>query len=173
MMTRKAYASYLIPLIIGMIAIDLLKFGFLNQLFFMMAFFWPFTMQYPGLHDKVQENKYRFSTMRLFFFFDSLFARFAKEDSPQFLKIVLRGLPPVILLTTARILSGAGNIVFILLGFVLFEFCHFFVQKYFKSSFLVPRTFATADPDQLEMKNILDPESWVKKEESKSDQDES
>jgi hypothetical protein len=171
MMNRKVFASYLIPLIVGMIAIDLLGFGFLNQLFFMMAFFWPFTMQYPGLHEKVQINKYRFSTMRLFFFFDSLFTRFSKPESPKALQIVLRGLAPILLLVTAKIASGTGNILFIFLGFIVFEICHYTVQKVFKGSFLEPREFATPDPNQLEMKNILDPESW-QDDETKSDQDE-
>ena len=170
MMNRKVYASYLIPLIIGMIAIDLLDFGFLNQLFFMMAFFWPFTMQYPGLHEKVQINKYRFSTLRLFFFFDSLFTRFLKQDSPKALQIVLRGLAPIILLIAAKITSGTGNILFIFLGFIVFEICHFFVQKVFKGTFLEPRQYASPDPNQIKMKNILDPDSWAD-DKSKSDLD--
>ncbi len=170
MMSRKVFASYLVPLIIGMVAIDLLKFGFLNQLFFMMAFFWPFTMLYPGLSDKTQQNKYRFSAMRLFFFFDSLFTRFIKPDSPLIVHSILRGLAPITLLVVAKLGSGTGNIAFIFLGFITFEICHYVVQRVFKGTFLEPRTFAKADPNQMEMKDILSPEHWIG-EETKSDRD--
>lgn len=170
-MGRKVFASYLIPLITGMILIDFLGGGFLNQLFFMVACFWPFTMLYPGLNEKVMSRKYRFSTMRLFFWYNSLFAGFVKKESPYGLKILFRGLPPVTLLLLAHLTSGAGNLLFVFGGFFLFELCHYFVHKIFKGTFLIPHQLYRQDFEQMEMENILNPKEWEKSVASKPDRD--
>ncbi|MCO4792531.1 MAG: hypothetical protein KC493_02370 [Bacteriovoracaceae bacterium] len=173
MMSRKVFASYLMPLILGMILIDVFRFGFLNQLFFMLAFFWPFTMLYPGLHEKVQRIKYRFSTLRLFFLYNSIFMRFAKVDSSKGKIIFLRGCAPISLLLISYLTAQSGNIIFIFAGFCLFEICHYFVQKIFKGSFLIPTQIFETETTQLELGEILNPKEWLKKEpEIKSDQEE-
>ena len=92
-----------------------------NQLLVTMAYFWPVTVNAPGVFERVNSKKYKLSLLRLIYLFDQIFKKIAKKFKIFLTKKIISSLAPIIFGVTLVLLSKFGDALFIVLGVVLAE----------------------------------------------------
>ena len=92
-----------------------------NQLLVTMAYFWPVTVNAPGVFERVNSKKYKLSLLRLIYLFDQIFKKIAKKFKIFLTKKIISSLAPIVFGVTLVLLSKFGDALFIVLGVVLAE----------------------------------------------------
>ena len=92
-----------------------------NQLLVTMAYFWPVTVNAPGVFERVNSKKYKLSLLRLIYLFDQIFKKIAKKFKIFLTKKIISSLAPIVFGVTLVLFSKFGDALFIVLGVVLAE----------------------------------------------------
>lgn len=109
---------------------------FSNTVFFLLAYAWHFTLETPGAKEAWVKSKKRFSFITMVFRFNHyllIYAASFENKLPKFAKKikagVVRGCSPFLFALTLIFFGGAGNILYVLLGSILFEMCQALFRK--------------------------------------------
>lgn len=109
--------------------LNLLKVDFLNNLFFVMAYVWHFTLLTPGLKEKVMTSKQRYSFLSVVVRINYYLQLFIKITKYPFGPSIVRAISPLAFTSLLLIAGGNGNILFAILGSVCFEVSYYFLNK--------------------------------------------
>ncbi|MBP9682115.1 MAG: hypothetical protein KBD76_11970 [Bacteriovorax sp.] len=111
--------------------LTILNVEFLNNLFFILAYVWHFTLLTPGLKEKMLiGGKTRFSFLSVIIRINYYLHLFIKIDKIPFGRSFVRAISPTAFTLLLLIAGGNGNIFFTLLGSVFFEFIYLlFLEK--------------------------------------------
>lgn len=111
---------------------------FVNLVFFILAYVWHFTLQTPGLKEKVIKSQRKSSFLSVIVYFNHYLqvlasSKLAQEGKKaQFRKLIgtalVRALSPLLFVLLLLILGGGGNVVFAFLGSFVFE-CQYYLLK--------------------------------------------
>lgn len=93
-----------------------------NQLLVTMAYFWPVTVNAPGVSERVYSKKYRFSLLRLIYLFDLIFKKMGKKFKIFLAAKIISSLAPIVFGVTLVLISKFGDPLFIIFGVFLAEF---------------------------------------------------
>jgi hypothetical protein len=114
----KSIASFLV--IFGIL--NLINVEYINQLFFMVCFIWHFTLNTPGLKEKMLTNKkQRYSFLNVIIRINYYLQLFIKTEKIPFGTALVRAISPMLFIFFLKVVGGNGNILFALLGCFSFE----------------------------------------------------
>ena len=92
-----------------------------NQLWFTLSYFWPVTVNAPGVMDRVYSKKYRFSILRFIYLFDLIFKKIGKKFKIFLTSKIISSSAPLVFGFVLVLISKFGDIPFIILGVLLAE----------------------------------------------------
>ncbi len=126
------YLVFLVTVVLSWGLLSILNVEFLNQIFFIMAFVWHFALMTPDLKQKVFASYHRLSFLSVVIRVDHYLHLFIKIEKIPFGSSLIRGLSPLLFTFILFVLGGNGNLLFTLLGSVLFESIYLAVYKKWK-----------------------------------------
>ena len=92
-----------------------------NQLLYTMAFFWPVTVNAPGIIERVTSKKYKFSLLRMIYLFDQIFKKLGQKFKIFLTTKIISSLAPLVFGVTLVLVSKFGEPIFIVFGVILAE----------------------------------------------------
>jgi len=117
----KYYLIFLVTVILAWALFSLLNIEFLNQIFFLMAYVWHFALMTPGLKQKVLTSYHRLSFLAVVVRIDHYLHLFIKLKKIPFEASFIRSFSPLFFTFVLFVLGGNGNLLFTLMGSLLFE----------------------------------------------------
>lgn len=102
---------------------------FVDQIFFLTAFVWHFSLQTPGLKEKVMTNHHKLSFLAVVVRLNYYLQLFINIKRLPYASSFIRAISPALFTFLLFILGGQGNIVFTLLGSFCFEVMYVIVKK--------------------------------------------
>lgn len=102
---------------------------FVDQIFFLTAFVWHFSLQTPGLREKVMTNHHKLSFLAVVVRLNHYLQIFINIKRLPYASSFIRAISPALFTFLLFILGGQGNIVFTLLGSLCFEVVYVLVKK--------------------------------------------
>ena len=109
--------------------ISLLDVHFVDQIFFLTAFVWHFSLQTPGLKEKVMKNHHKLSFLAVVVRLNYYLQIFINIKRLPYAPSLIRAISPALFTFLLFILGGQGNIIFTLLGSLCFEVMYVIVKK--------------------------------------------
>lgn len=109
----------------------LVKVEFLNCLFFTTSFVWHFTLLTPGIREKIMNKKQRFSFINVIVRSNYYLQLFIKIKNFKYSPSFVRALSPLAFTSILVVAGGSGNLLFTLLGSVVFEVIYLLLYKKF------------------------------------------
>lgn len=109
--------------------ISLIGSNFADQVFFLTAFVWHFSLQTPGLKEKVMTNHHKLSFLAIVVRANHYMQLFIKADRLPYASSFIRAISPALFTFLLFILGGQGNIFYTLLGSFCFEVIYVWVKK--------------------------------------------
>lgn len=103
--------------------------NFLDQVFFLTAFVWHFSLQTPGLKERVMTNHHKLSFLAVVVRVNHYLQIFIHAKHLPNASSVIRAISPALFTFLLFILGGHGNILFTLLGSFCFEVVYVLVKK--------------------------------------------
>ncbi len=103
--------------------------NFVDQIFFLTAFVWHFSLQTPGLREKVMTNHHKLSFLAVVVRLNHYLQIFINIKRLPYASSFIRAISPALFTFLLFILGGQGNIVFTLLGSFCFEVVYVLVKK--------------------------------------------
>jgi hypothetical protein len=86
-----------------------------------MAFFWPVTVNAPGIFERVTSKKYKFSLLRMIYLFDQIFKKLGQKFKIFLTSKIISSLAPLVFGVTLVLVSKFGEPIFIVFGVILAE----------------------------------------------------
>lgn len=123
------YLISMITFLISWGALWLFKVEFVNNLFFITSYVWHFTLLTPGLKEKMLIQKQRLSFINVVVRVNYYLQLFIKIDRFSFGPSIIRAISPLVFTSLLLIVGGSGNILFTILGSVMFEAAQFLLNK--------------------------------------------
>lgn len=102
---------------------------FVDQIFFLTAFVWHFSLQTPGLREKVMTNHHKLSFLAVVVRLNHYLQLFINIKRLPYASSLIRAISPVLFTFLLFILGGHGNIIFTLLGSLCFEVVYVFLKN--------------------------------------------
>lgn len=102
---------------------------FVDQIFFLTAFVWHFSLQTPGLREKVMTNHHKLSFLAVVVRLNHYLQIFINIKRLPYAPSFVRAISPALFTFLLFILGGHGNIIFTLLGSFCFEVVYVLVKK--------------------------------------------
>lgn len=110
--------------------LNLIGIDYINQLFFMVCFIWHFTLNTPGLKEKMLTNKkQRFSFLNVIVRVNYYLQLFIKTEKIPFGAALVRAISPMLFIFFLKVVGGNGNILFALLGCFCFELTYYLLNR--------------------------------------------
>lgn len=109
--------------------ISLVGINFVDQMFFLTAFVWHFSLQTPGLREKVMTNHHKLSFLAVVVRLNHYLQIFINIKRLPYAPSFIRAISPVLFTFLLFILGGHGNILFTLIGSFCFEVVYVIVKK--------------------------------------------
>ena len=109
--------------------IYLIDIHFVDQIFFLTAFVWHFSLQTPGLKEKVMTNHHKLSFLAVVVRLNYYLQLFINIKRLPYASSLIRAISPALFTLLLFILGGQGNIIFTLLGSLCFEVIYMLVKK--------------------------------------------
>lgn len=109
--------------------IVLIDFNFIDQIFFLTAFVWHFSLQTPGLREKVMTNHHKLSFLAVIVRLNHYLQIFINVKRLPYASSFIRAISPVLFTFLLFILGGHGNILFTLIGSFCFEVVYVYAKK--------------------------------------------
>lgn len=128
-MRRRYYLFMLVPLLLFALILIFFGVGHFEICLFLTTVLFPITIATPGLKEKVLDQKYKFSVLRLFFKVQYLIDRKLKETSPWWLKSFHRLFLSFLFASFLFILSPSVNLFYFVLGCLWWEAFYRFNKK--------------------------------------------
>ncbi len=125
----KYYLVFLVTVILSWGLLSLFNIEFLNQIFFLMAFVWHFALMTPSLKQKVLTSYHRLSFLAVVVRIDHYLHLFIKLKKVPFEASFIRSFSPLFFTFILFVLGGNGNLLFTLLGSLLFEVIYLSLYK--------------------------------------------
>ena len=105
---------------------------FTNIIFFVLAFIWHLALLVPGLREKILTQKIHFSFLAIAIRLNYYLQMFLPTHKFPFGPGVVRAISPFCFTSILLIVGGSGNLLFTLLGSIIFELVYFYFNKNFK-----------------------------------------
>lgn len=102
---------------------------FINIIFFLTAYVWHFSLQTPGLKEKVMTNHHKLSFLAVVVRVNHYLQLFINVKRLPYASSFIRAISPASFTFLLFILGGAGNIAFTLLGSFCFEVMYIVLKK--------------------------------------------
>lgn len=109
--------------------ISLIDVNFVDQIFFLTAFVWHFSLQTPGLREKVMTNHHKLSFLAVVVRLNHYLQIFINIKKLPYASSFIRAISPALFTFLLFILGGHGNIILTLLGSLCFEVVYVIVKK--------------------------------------------
>ena len=109
--------------------ISLINVNFVDQIFFLTAFVWHFSLQTPGLREKVMTNHHKLSFLAVVVRLNHYLQIFINIKKLPYASSFIRAISPALFTFLLFILGGHGNIILTLLGSLCFEVVYVIVKK--------------------------------------------
>jgi len=108
---------------------SLIGFQFLNFLFFTVGFVWHFALLTPGIKDQVFARHQRLSFLSMVVRTNYYLQLFVSTEKIPFKSSIIRALSPLLFSFLLMVLTNNGNLLFTLLGSLMFELAHALLIK--------------------------------------------
>jgi hypothetical protein len=115
---------YLISCIVGALfwgLLLLINVSFVNMIFALMAYVWHFALLTPGMKEMIFVRQNKMSMMSIVFKSNYYLQMFIRFEKIPFTTSLVRAISPLIFTFFLLVVGGSGNILFTLLGSLIFE----------------------------------------------------
>ncbi|EQC48248.1 hypothetical protein M899_3288 [Bacteriovorax sp. BSW11_IV] len=130
---NKYYLRGLAPFALLVLVIELTPMDIMARFFIYIGYIWPYSIETPGLKERIQNPKYRFSFMRLVFNLDHFLGEFSLKLSPNHGEKIKMALAPFIYCSLMSFVASDVAPFYCLIGsllyLALFEFLYKRLQK--------------------------------------------
>lgn len=147
----KYYFLSLVTLLIAWGLLSLIDLEFLNLIFFLMAFVWHFALLAPGLKQKVLTSHHRLSFLSVVMRIDHYLHLFIRFKKIPYSSALIRAFSPFFFCFLLFVFGGSGNLLFTLLGSLIFELMYFVVYLKILSHPIAHSASPSNDKDDLEI----------------------
>lgn len=103
--------------------------SFVDQIFFLTAFVWHFSLQTPGLQEKVMTNHHKLSFLSVVVRLNYYLQIFINIKRLKYASSFIRAVSPALFTILLFMLGGQGNIVYTVLGSFCFELVYILVKN--------------------------------------------
>lgn len=131
------YSIHFSVLILTLILFQFFNLLFENQIFFVMAYVWHFTLLTPGAKEMMLKSKRKYSFISIIFkmnhYLQIAFVSIQHKFPNKIVMIkasLLRALSPFLFCTILLFFGGRGDLVFVILGSLFFELFHWTSSKF-------------------------------------------
>lgn len=149
----KYYFLSLITLLLAWGLLSFIDLEFLNLIFFLMAFVWHFALLAPGLKQKVLTSHHRLSFLSVVMRIDHYLHLFIgiRFNKIPFSSAFIRAFSPFFFCFLLFVFGGSGNLLFTLLGSLVFELMYFLVYLKMLRHQIALGSSPSDDRDDLEI----------------------
>lgn len=130
---NRYYLKGLVPFLLLVLIVELIPLDIMARFFIYIGYIWPYSIETPGLKEKIQNPKYRFSFMRLVFNLDYFLGEFSSKLSPAHGTKIKMALAPFIYCSIMSFVVSDVAPFYCLIGsllyLALFEFLYKRLQK--------------------------------------------
>jgi hypothetical protein len=99
----------------------LLDIDFINVTFFIMSYIWHFTLLVPGIRENLLKRKIKYSFLSIVVKVNYYLQLFLPTEKIPYGASVVRAISPFLFSSVLLIAGGIGNLLFTLLGSLVFE----------------------------------------------------
>lgn len=108
---------------------SLINISFINIIFCMMAYIWHFSLLAPNVKEKVLKKGNRFSLLSIVFQTNYYLQMFISYPKNKIRSSLVRAISPLIFTFVLYFFGGSGNLIFTLIGSLIFESMYSLVLK--------------------------------------------
>lgn len=148
---HRYYLCLLGPGLIFSISFYSIRPNVLDLVNFLIGFLWPLAYLTPEIESRVDENKYKYSFMRVFISLQKTFDNIFPEDKRDIGSYLTQLIIPLIICGFFYSISSDGNILFTIVGFLFFKGTYFLIKE--KTSLIkiqdVPETHSSTLNEEL------------------------
>lgn len=130
------YSIHFSVLILTLILFQLLNLLFENQIFFIMAYVWHFTLLTPGAREMMLKSKRKYSFISIIFkmnhYLQIAFVSIQHKFPNKIVMIkasILRALSPFLFCSILLFFGGRGDLTFVVFGSIFFELLNWMTLK--------------------------------------------
>lgn len=123
------YLIHFVTVAVVWLVFILLDFEFVNIIFFVMAYVWHFSLMAPGVREKILTSNARFSFLSVTMRVNHYLQMFLPAHKIPYGPSVVRAISPLVFSFMLLVAGGAGNLLFTILGSLVFETIYLFLNK--------------------------------------------
>ena len=116
-----------VPLFLLLTIMEIFDLKLISELYFLLTYCWHYALVVPELESKALSYSYRFSFLSAIFHLNNFIQNSVTLKSERFktyLPSICRMISPLVFCTTLSLITFYGNILFSILGTVVFEGCY-------------------------------------------------
>lgn len=121
------YFVSLFMAIVYWLLLTLIDLDFVNIVFFLLAYIWNFSLLVPGALEYAFKSKSKLSLYVIAIKFNYYLSLFTKKYEFKFHNSIVRSISPALFTLLLLLIGGSGNVLFALLGSLIFEVTNLFI----------------------------------------------
>lgn len=107
---------------------------FVNQVFFITAYIWHFTLLAPGMKERVVASRQKYSFLSIVVRLNHYLQLFINLRNIPFSSSLIRAISPLFFTLALLVFGGGGNLFYSLLGSVSFELFYFLMKRFLRGT---------------------------------------